>query len=70
MSKFLLKDKDGSYRKKIESLDICKYRINEICCNENSKYYRYYPYPYCKCENIMQCKFYQEEHKLTTKFRR
>ena len=33
MSSFLSRNDDGTYKKEIESIDICKWKINEICCN-------------------------------------
>ena len=61
MSSFLSRNKDGTYRKDIESMDICKWKINEVCCNESSEYLGDYPYPYCKCESKKQCKYFEKE---------
>lgn len=39
MSRFLTKvvDKYGErYIEEIESMEVCKWRINDVCCNENS----------------------------------
>lgn len=60
MSSFLTK-KNGIYEKEIESLDICKWRISGVCCNETSKYLGEYPYPYCKCESKEQCNYFEKE---------
>ena len=56
MSSFLSRNEDGTYRKDIESMDICKWKINEVCCNDECEYLADYPYPSCKCENKKQCK--------------
>ena len=61
MSSFLSRNEDGTYKKEIESMDICKWKINEICCNSECEYLADYPYPYCKCENKKQCKYFEKE---------
>lgn len=61
MSSFLSENDDGTYKKEIESMDICKWKINEVCCNESSEYLGDYPYPYCKCESKKQCKYFEKE---------
>lgn len=61
MSSFLYEDKNGEYIKEIESKEICKWKINEICCNGDCEYVADYPYPYCKCESKEDCKYFEEE---------
>lgn len=61
MSSFLTKNKFGVYIKEIESTKICKWKINEICCNDECEYIADYPYPYCKCESKKQCKYFEKE---------
>lgn len=61
MSSFLSKDKNGEYIKEIESLEICKWKINEVCCNDKSKYLADYPYPHCKCESKADCDLFEKE---------
>lgn len=61
MSSFLYKNEKDEYIKEIESLDICKWKINEVCCNDKSEYLADYPYPYCKCESIKDCKYFERE---------
>ena len=39
----------------------CKWLINEVCTNGNCEYLADYPYPYCKCENKKQCKYFEKE---------
>ena len=61
MSSFLSRNDDGTYKKEIESIDICKWKINEICCNSDCKYCADYPYPTSKCESKKQCKYFEKE---------
>jgi len=61
MSSFLYKNEKDEYIKEIESLDICKWKINEVCCNDKSDYLADYPYPYCKCKSIKDCKYFERE---------
>ena len=61
MSSFLSRNKDGTYKKEIESMDICKWKINEVCCNSDCEYCADYPHPYNKCESKEQCKYFEKE---------
>lgn len=61
MSSFLYKDDKGKYIKEIESEDICKWKINEICCNGDCEYVADYPHHYCKCESLEDCKYFKKE---------
>lgn len=38
MSRFLARNKDGTYTETIESMEECKWRINDMCCNDSSDY--------------------------------
>lgn len=38
MSRFLTRNDDGTYLEEIESMTECKYKINEMCCNDSSQY--------------------------------
>ena len=38
MSRFLTSNKDGKYIEKIESMETCKWRINDMCCNDSSEF--------------------------------
>ena len=38
MSRFLTKNEDGTYLEEIESMEECKWKINEVCCNDSSYY--------------------------------
>ena len=33
MSRFLTKNEDGTYLEEIESIEVCRWRINEVCYN-------------------------------------
>lgn len=61
MSRFLTRLKDGIMLEEIESLDICKWRIDEVCCNADCDYVGDYPYPNCKCESKKQCGYFEKE---------
>lgn len=61
MSSFLSRNEDGTYLKEIESLDKCKWKINEICCCDESLYVADYPPYYCKCESKKDCKYFEKE---------
>lgn len=61
MSSWLDKDGNGNYVKKIESVDVCRYKINEVCCNDQCDYLGDYPYPFCKCESLEDCKYFEKE---------
>ena len=61
MSSFLSRNDDGTYKKEIESIDICKWKINEVCCNDSSEYLADYPYPNCKNKKKKQCKYFEKE---------
>lgn len=38
MSRYLSKNDDGSYLEEIESMDECKWKVNDMCCNDSSPY--------------------------------
>ena len=61
MSRFLTSNGDGTYLEEIESMEICKWRINDVCCNESSPHLGDYPYPSCICENKENCIFFEKE---------
>lgn len=66
MSRFLTKNEDGTYLEEIESTKICKWRINEVCCNDKSDYLGDYPYPSSMCENNNICKCFEKEDEVIT----
>lgn len=61
MSRFLTKNEDGTYLEEIESMEVCKWKINEVCCNDRSPDLADYPYPSNKCESKEKCKFFEKE---------
>lgn len=61
MSRWIEKLLDDTLKEEIESMDICKWKINEICCNDKSEYLADYPYPYCKCDSKEECKLFEKE---------
>ena len=50
MSRHLTQKEDGTYLEEIESMEVCKWKINEVCCNDKSDCVGDYPYPYNMCE--------------------
>ena len=63
MSRYLTK-KDGKYIQEIESMEVCKWKINEVCCNDKSQYLADYPSPFCKCESKKDCDYFEKEDGL------
>lgn len=61
MSRFITGHSYSTVKEEIESMEVCRWRINEICCNDKSEYLGDYPYPNCKCENKKQCIYYKKE---------
>ena len=59
MSRFLTENNDGTYLEEIESMEVCRWRINEVCCNDESPDLADYPYPSSKCEG--SCKYFLKE---------
>ena len=50
MSRFLTLKEDGTYLEEIESMGVCKWRIDDICCNDKCDWLADYPYPSSICE--------------------
>ena len=63
MSRFLTPKKDGTYLDEIESIEVCRWRINEVCCNDKSEYLADYPYPreICFIDSKHRCKHFEAE---------
>jgi len=62
MSRNLLYNKDYKcIGQEIESMDICKWLINDICCNDKSDALEDYPYPRSICENKYGCGCFEKE---------
>lgn len=38
MSRFLIYRKGAKYKEEIESMEVCKWCINNVCCNEKSEW--------------------------------
>lgn len=45
MSKWLDRLEDGTYKTEIESMEVCKWKVNEVCCNDKCEELGDYPYP-------------------------
>lgn len=67
MSRFLTRNPDGTYLEEIESMEICRWRINDVCCCEESPDLADYPYPREKCESKEECRYFEEENGIITK---
>lgn len=61
MSRFLTRNSDGTYLEEIESMEVCKWKVNEICCNDSSPNLGDYPYLSFICENNKECKYFEKE---------
>ena len=61
MSRFLSKQ-NGEYIEEIASMEVCKWKINEICCNEACDCLG--DYPYLPCDDIDVCGCFEKEEGL------
>lgn len=63
MSRFMTHKEDGTYLDEIESMEVCRWRINDICCNDKSDCLADYPYPreICFIDSKNRCKHFEEE---------
>lgn len=61
MSRFLTRKEDGTYLEEIESIKVCRWQINEVCCNDKSEYVADYPYPSTICESKGICPYFEKE---------
>lgn len=63
MSRFLTKTKDDETIIEIESMEVCKWRINDICCNDKSDCLADYPYPreICYIDTKNRCEHFEKE---------
>lgn len=61
MSKWLDKLEEGTYKTRIESMKDCKWKVNDVCCNEKCDELGDYPYPSSKCESKERCEYFEEE---------
>ena len=65
MSRFLTRNEYETYLEEIESMEICKWRINDVCCNYKSELLA--DYPYCKCESKKDCECFEKEDGIINK---
>ena len=58
-----LEYENKKHKESIESMEVCKWRINEVCCNDKSSCVADYPYPSDICyENCKyRCKHFEKE---------
>ena len=56
MSRFITKEGD-KYIEEIESMEVCKWKINDMCCNEKSEWLGSYIY----CDGKQNCEGFEEE---------
>lgn len=61
MSRFLTQKDDGTYLEEIESMEVCKWRIDDVCCNDKCDCLGDYPYPREKCESKKSCRYFEKE---------
>lgn len=61
MSRFLSKVQ-GEYVEEIESMKVCRWRINEVCCNEKCDCLG--DYPDLSCDSKEECDYFEEEEGL------
>ena len=57
MSRFLTQI-NGEYIEEIESMKVCKYRINDICCNEKCEHLGDW---FFSCDDENKCECFEEE---------
>lgn len=50
MSRWLTQKDDGTILEHIKSMMVCKWKINEVCCNEKCDCLGDFPYPNSMCE--------------------
>lgn len=62
MSRFLTENKDGTYLEEIESMEVCRWRINDVYCFDKSPDLGDYPYPREKCESKEGCRCFEKEN--------
>lgn len=58
MSRFVTQEGD-KFIEEIESMDVCKYMINDVCCNEECEHLG--SYPFVDCDSKLACKCFEEE---------
>lgn len=56
MSRYLTSKRDGTYLEEIESMEECKWRINDMCCNDSSEFLGD-----CYCEASLKRNCFEKE---------
>lgn len=64
MSRFLTRKEDGTYLTEIESMDLCKWLINDVCCNDKCDCLGDFSYPRSICEDEYGCGCYEKEDEI------
>ena len=69
MSRFMSSEEDGSILEEIESMEVCRWKINEICCNDKSDCLADYPFPneICFIESKNRCEYFEKENGIIGK---
>ena len=62
MSRFAMQV-NGIWIEEIESMEVCKHKINDVCCNEDCEELGSYVY----CDNIKRCEYFEEEDGIINK---
>jgi len=57
MSRFVTKT-DKGYIEEIESMEVCKYRINEVCCNDKCEHLGDW---FFSCDDKNKCECFEKE---------
>lgn len=58
MSRFLTKEGD-KYIEEIESMEVYRWLVNEVCCNNGCEYIA--DYPDIGCDNKEECEYFEKE---------
>lgn len=62
MSRYLTEKEDGTRLEEIESMDICKWNINDVCCNDKCDCLGDFPYPRkVICSSEDGCEYFEKE---------
>ena len=70
MSRYLTYKENGKHLEEIESMKVCKWRINEVCCNGICSCVGDYPYPSERCyeDNYAErCQHFEKEDGIINK---
>lgn len=68
MSSYLSKNEKGEYIQEIQDINLCKWLINDVCCNDKSECLGDYPYPRSICEDEFGCGCYEKEKNIDKKY--